>query len=142
VNYGQQLERSADYNEVKVLYQQAGLSLQSDLAPLAAAPRIQVDPGALQYLSTYIIFNSDVKIPVLALHIEMLTAFQRLLHRLQRGKWGDATNPDLLNQQAAASSPTLNAVAPAFLTFEPTPSCAHLTFVNESTVKGAVQCPR
>jgi len=164
VNYSQQLERSADYNEVQALYQQARLSLQSDLSTLAAAPRIQADPGALQYLSSYIIFNGDVKIPVLTMHTtgdgwvvnqneqayasvvraakdssllrelfvqraghctftpaETLTAFQTLIHRLDTGKWDDSTNPDLLNQEAAALGPTLNIVPPAFLNFEPTP---------------------
>ena len=163
VNYSQQLERSADYDEVQALYQQAGLSLQSDLFTLAAAPRIQADPGALQYLSTYVTFNGDVKIPILTLHTtgdgwvvnqneqayasvvraakdssqlrevfvhraghctfspaETLTALQTLLQRLDTGKWDDATNPDLLNQEAAAFGPTLNPGPPAFLNFEPT----------------------
>jgi pimeloyl-ACP methyl ester carboxylesterase len=68
VNYSQQLERSADHDEVQALYQQAGLSLESDLSTLAAAPRIQADPGAVQYLSNSIIFNGQVRIPILTLH--------------------------------------------------------------------------
>ncbi len=51
---------------------------------------------------------------------ETLTAFQTLIHRLDTGKWGDSTNPDLLNQEAAALGSTFNPVPPAFLTFEPT----------------------
>jgi len=163
VNYSQQLERSADYDEVQALYQQDGLSLESDLNRLAAAARIQADPGALQYLSTYTIFNGNLNIPVLTLHTtgdgwvvnqneqayasvvrvakdssllreifvhraghctftpaETLTAFQTLLHRLDTGKWDDSTNPDLLNQEAAALGQTLNPVPPALFNFEPT----------------------
>ena len=51
---------------------------------------------------------------------ETLTAFQTLIHRLDTGKWDDSTNPDLMNQEAAALGSTFNPVAPAFLTFEPT----------------------
>ncbi len=51
---------------------------------------------------------------------ETLTAFQTLIHRLDTGKWDDSTNPDLLNQEAAALGSTFNPVPPAFLTFEPT----------------------
>jgi len=56
---------------------------------------------------------------------ETLAAFQTLIHRLDSGKWEASTNPDLLNQEAAALGPTFNTlgqgpVPPAFLTFEPT----------------------
>ncbi len=51
---------------------------------------------------------------------ETLTAFQTLIHRLDTGKWDDSTNPDLLNQEAAALGSTFNPVPPTFLTFEPT----------------------
>ena len=51
---------------------------------------------------------------------ETLAAFQTLIHRLDTGKWENSTNPDLLNQEAAALGPTLNLAPPAFFTFEPT----------------------
>jgi len=56
---------------------------------------------------------------------ETLAAFQTLIHRLDSGRWENSTNPDLLNQEAAALGPTFNTlgqgpVPPAFLTFEPT----------------------
>jgi pimeloyl-ACP methyl ester carboxylesterase len=51
---------------------------------------------------------------------ETLTAFQTLIHRLDTGKWENSTNPDLMNQEAAALGSTFNPVPPAFLTFEPT----------------------
>ncbi len=163
VNYRPQLEHSIDHSEVEALYKQAGLSLDGDLKALATAPRIAADPGAVQYLSRYVIFNGDVNMPVLTMHTtgdglvvnqdeqayasvvraagnnpllreifvhraghcsftpaETLTAFQTLIHRLDTGKWGDSTNPDLLNQEAAALGSTFNPVPPAFLAFEPT----------------------
>jgi pimeloyl-ACP methyl ester carboxylesterase len=63
---------------------------------------------------------------------ETLTAFQTLIHRLDSGKWEDSTNPDLMNQEAAALGPNLNVlpspfpngttlipIAPAFFNFQP-----------------------
>ena len=56
---------------------------------------------------------------------ETLAAFQTLIHRLDSGKWENSTNPELLNQEAAALGPTFNTlgqgpVPPAFFKFEPT----------------------
>jgi pimeloyl-ACP methyl ester carboxylesterase len=68
VDYETQLKNSADYAEVKALYKAASLSLNADLAQLAAAPRISADPGALTYLSDYIIYNGQLPFPVLTLH--------------------------------------------------------------------------
>jgi len=52
---------------------------------------------------------------------EMVTAFQTLIHRVDSGTWGNTTNPDLLNQEAASLGSTLNPAPPAFLAYEPTP---------------------
>ena len=68
INYRKQLELSSDSREVAALYKQAGLDLNKDLKTLAAAPRIQADPQAVNYLSSYIIFNGDLNIPVLTMH--------------------------------------------------------------------------
>jgi pimeloyl-ACP methyl ester carboxylesterase len=68
VDYRKQLELSADSSEVVALYKQAGLDMNKDLDTLAAAPRITVDPQAVQYLSSYIIFNGNLSIPVLTMH--------------------------------------------------------------------------
>ncbi len=63
---------------------------------------------------------------------ETLTAFQTLIQRLDTGRWEDATNPDVMNQEAAALGPNLNVLPepfptgtltstpPAFLNFQPT----------------------
>ena len=63
---------------------------------------------------------------------ETLVALQTLIGRLDTGKWEDTTNPDVMNQEAAALGPNLNVLpspfpngttgaptAPAFLNFEP-----------------------
>jgi pimeloyl-ACP methyl ester carboxylesterase len=60
---------------------------------------------------------------------ETLAAFQTLINRLDTGRWGHSTDPDLLNQEAAALGPGLNVfpsggnlvpTASAFIPFKPT----------------------
>jgi pimeloyl-ACP methyl ester carboxylesterase len=68
VDYEQLLRRSGHYNEVKALYDQAGLSLRQDLNTLKQAPRIAADPRAVEYLSRNIIFDGHIRIPVLTMH--------------------------------------------------------------------------
>jgi pimeloyl-ACP methyl ester carboxylesterase len=69
VNYDKQLGRSINYAEVVALYQQAGLSLDADLATLRNAERISADPAAVQYLTDHIAFNGDLHgKPVLTIH--------------------------------------------------------------------------
>jgi pimeloyl-ACP methyl ester carboxylesterase len=69
VNYRKQLDLSVDRDEVKTLYSAAGLSLDADLATLAAAPRIAADPAAVAYLTQNIVFNGEIDdVPVLTLH--------------------------------------------------------------------------
>jgi len=69
INYGRQLERSASEDEVEALYEQAGLSLEDDLAALERAPRIAADPRAVAYLTENIVFNGDLHgKPVLSMH--------------------------------------------------------------------------
>jgi pimeloyl-ACP methyl ester carboxylesterase len=68
VNYRAQLARSIDRNEVRALYEQAGLSLDADLETLEDAVRVSADPEAVHYLERNIIFNGQIHIPVLTLH--------------------------------------------------------------------------
>jgi pimeloyl-ACP methyl ester carboxylesterase len=68
VDYREQLEKSADRQEVEALYKQAGLSLSQDLDTLNDAPRIAPKPQAVQYLAKYITFNGDLDMPVLTMH--------------------------------------------------------------------------
>jgi pimeloyl-ACP methyl ester carboxylesterase len=68
VNYRKQLEHSVDREEVKALYQKAGLSLDADLDILESTVRINADPNAVEYLENNIVFNGEIHIPVLTLH--------------------------------------------------------------------------
>jgi len=68
VDYRRQLERSIDREEVKALYEQAGLDLDADLKMLNETARIHVDHEATEYLERNIIYNGEIHIPVLTLH--------------------------------------------------------------------------
>ena len=68
VDYREQLERSADRREVEALYRQAGLDLDVDLRALRAAPRVAADPSAVDYLAGNIVFDGQIRVPVLAMH--------------------------------------------------------------------------
>lgn len=52
---------------------------------------------------------------------ENLAGLQTLIHRLDTGRWGDTTDPALMNQEAAAAGPALNLAPPAFFNFRPAP---------------------
>jgi pimeloyl-ACP methyl ester carboxylesterase len=68
VDYRKQLNRSIGREQVRALYQQAGLDLESDLDALNDAARISADPEAVHYLERNIIFDGEIHIPVLTLH--------------------------------------------------------------------------
>ena len=68
VDYAQQLAQSVDRAEVQALYRKAKLSLNRDLQALARAPRITADQGAVAYLAQNIVFNGQLKTPILTLH--------------------------------------------------------------------------
>jgi hypothetical protein len=68
VDYRRQFERSVDREEVRALYERAGLSLRADLDALNNASRITADPASVEYLKQNIVFNGDVRLPVLTLH--------------------------------------------------------------------------
>jgi pimeloyl-ACP methyl ester carboxylesterase len=68
VDYRKQLDKSIGRDEVRALYQQAGLDLDADLKTLNETARISADPEALKYLEKNITFNGDLDIPVLTMH--------------------------------------------------------------------------
>ncbi len=68
VNFTAQLALSSDLAEVQALYTSAGLSLSADLATIQASAPIAADPGAVKYLTRYIVYNGDLDLPVLTLH--------------------------------------------------------------------------
>jgi pimeloyl-ACP methyl ester carboxylesterase len=68
VDYKVQFDRSIGRDQVRALYQQAGLDLDTDLKTLNDAARISADPQAVHYLENNIIFDGEIHIPVLTLH--------------------------------------------------------------------------
>lgn len=68
VNYILQLVRSREFAEVRTLYAQAGLSLLGDLLTLQHASRVAADPAAVNYLVKNIVFNGQLRLPVLTMH--------------------------------------------------------------------------
>jgi hypothetical protein len=62
------LAKSADFKEVRALYQAAGLSLTKDLLTLNGAPRVKASPSAEAYLIKNISFNGAISVPVLTMH--------------------------------------------------------------------------
>jgi pimeloyl-ACP methyl ester carboxylesterase len=68
VDYKVQLDRSIGRDQVRALYQQAGLDLDADLKTLNDAARVSADPQAVHYLENNIIFDGEIHIPVLTLH--------------------------------------------------------------------------
>lgn len=68
VNYRAQLAKSVDRDEVRALYQQAGLSLEQDLKTLADAGRIAAKPSAVSYLAQNITIDRALHMPVLTMH--------------------------------------------------------------------------
>ena len=68
VNYFADLAKSADFKEVKALYQAAGLSLTKDLLTLNGSPRVKASPNAEAYLIKNIAFNGNISVPVLTMH--------------------------------------------------------------------------
>jgi pimeloyl-ACP methyl ester carboxylesterase len=68
VDYRSQFAHSSDAAEVQALYEQAGLDLEADLRTLNEAARISANPPSAEYLERNIIFNGDIRIPVLTMH--------------------------------------------------------------------------
>ncbi len=50
---------------------------------------------------------------------ETISAFQTLVHRIDTGRWGDTTNPSVMNARAAALGQPFNVAPPSFLNFRP-----------------------
>jgi pimeloyl-ACP methyl ester carboxylesterase len=170
VDYRKQLNRSIGRDQVRALYEQAGLDLDADLKTLNETARISADPEAVHYLERNIIFDGRIHIPVLTLHTkgdglvvvqnesaykkvvdeagneeflrrafvdraghcaftpgETIAAVQKLINRLDTGRWHDVDAGDL-NSAAAALGPGFNifgtsqgvvTVPPAYIEFDP-----------------------
>ena len=178
VDYRRQLDRSIGRDQVRALYEQAGLDLDADLKTLDETARISADPVAVHYLERNIIFDGEIHIPVLTLHTkgdglvvvqnesayknvvdeagngeflrrtfvsraghcaftpaETIAAVQKLINRLDTGRWPDVDAANL-NKAAAAQGPFFNVffvlnadgtigpvipTPPAYIEFEPSP---------------------
>ena len=68
VDYAQILAASPRRAEIAAWYQAAGLDVQTDLAALAAAPRIAADPSARERLAAAVTPTGHLEVPLLTLH--------------------------------------------------------------------------
>ena len=68
VDYRRLLQNSIDREEVRALYREAGISLDSDLDTLNEAARIKASGDSVAYLEKNIVFTGEIHIPVLTLH--------------------------------------------------------------------------
>ena len=70
VEHGHQLHPAAEClgprGMIEELYAKAGISLEADLATLAAAPRISANPQAVEYMRKHYTPTADPKVPLLA----------------------------------------------------------------------------
>ena len=66
INYTQLLNASGRRGMIEELYTKAGISLEADLATLAAAPRISANPQAVEYMRKHYTPTADPKVPLLA----------------------------------------------------------------------------
>jgi hypothetical protein len=95
VDYRKQLDRSIGRDQVRALYQQAGLDLDADLDTLNDTARISADPEAVHYLERNIIFDGEIHIPVLTLHttgdglvvVQNESAYQRVVDEAGHGEF-------------------------------------------------------
>lgn len=70
VDYVTQLNQSAEAQEVRALYQQAGLDLNADLQTLNSTSRVSANPSSLTYLEQAIDLYKPARVPVLSMHTE------------------------------------------------------------------------
>lgn len=68
IDYRKQLALSADRGEVVALYNAAGLDLDADLDTLNDTTRISADTNAVEYLKQNIVYDGEIRVPVLTMH--------------------------------------------------------------------------
>jgi len=118
VDYRKQLERSVDRDEVRALYEQAGLDLDADLRTLNDTARISADPEAVHYLERNIIFDGDIHFPVLTLHtkgdglvvVENESAYKQVVDEAGNGEFLRRTFVDRAGHCAFTPAETIAAV--------------------------------
>lgn len=95
IDYSELLDLSGRRDMVEALYAEAGISLEADLATLAAAPRISAEPDAVAYMrANYTPFGVP-RMPLLAVQTigDGITS-----PSLQRG-YAEQASPDMMNSQ-------------------------------------------
>jgi hypothetical protein len=118
VDYRRQLERSIGRDQVRALYQAAGLDLDADLTTLNDAARISADPEAVHYLERNIIFDGEIHIPVLTLHtkgdglvvVQNESAYKKVVDEAGNGEFLRRTFVDRAGHCAFTPAETIAAV--------------------------------
>jgi pimeloyl-ACP methyl ester carboxylesterase len=118
VDYRRQLDRSIGRDQVRALYQAAGLDLDTDLRTLNEAVRISADPEALHYLERNIIFDGEIHIPVLTLHtkgdgllvVQNESAYKKVVDEVGDGEFLRRTFVDRAGHCAFTPAETIAAV--------------------------------
>jgi hypothetical protein len=118
VDYRRQLDRSIGRDQVRALYQVAGLDLDADLRTLNDAARISADPEAVHYLERNIIFDGEIHIPVLTLHtkgdglvvVENESAYKKVVDEAGNGEFLRRTFVDRAGHCAFTPAETIAAV--------------------------------
>ena len=118
VDYRKQLDRSIGRDQVRALYEQAGLDLDADLDALNDSARISADPEAVHYLERNIIFDGDIHIPVLTLHtkgdglvvVQNESAYKQVVDEAGNGRFLRRTFVDRAGHCAFTPAETIAAV--------------------------------
>jgi pimeloyl-ACP methyl ester carboxylesterase len=118
VDYRRQLEHSIGRNQVRALYEAAGLDLDADLKLLNETVRISADPEAVHYLERNIIFDGEIHIPVLTLHtkgdglvvVQNESAYKKVVDEARNGEFLHRTFVDRAGHCAFTPAETIAAV--------------------------------
>jgi len=118
VDYRRQLDHSIGRDQVRALYQVAGLDLDADLKTLNDAARISADPEAVHYLERNIIFDGEIHIPVLTLHtkgdglvvVQNESAYKKVVDEAGNGEFLRRTFVDRAGHCAFTPAETIAAV--------------------------------
>jgi len=112
------LDHSIGRDQVRALYQAAGLDLDADLKTLNDAARISADPEAVHYLERNIIFDGEIHIPVLTLHtkgdglvvVQNESAYKKVVDEAGNGEFLRRTFVDRAGHCAFTPAETIAAV--------------------------------
>jgi pimeloyl-ACP methyl ester carboxylesterase len=118
VDYRRQLEHSIGRDQVRALYEAAGLDLDADLKLLNETVRISADPEAVHYLERNIIFDGEIHIPVLTLHtkgdglvvVQNESAYKKVVDERGNGEFLRRTFVDRAGHCAFTPAETIAAV--------------------------------